>query len=187
MSSLLLPALGFIALSVASFAAPAPRRAEAEVDLAEGLSALDRGDAAAAIDWLVKAAELDPEKDTPRYRQGISLLRMGRMQEAAAEIEAGLATAQPVDDRGLWEGTVGLSAAADSNPHLISNNLSLPAPGPGDHVIRGEESDGLARVDLRLGIYPFHAQQGPNLGVTLETRRSFLFDFGYLDLGQARG
>ncbi|HEV7784215.1 MAG TPA: hypothetical protein VGQ28_02695, partial [Thermoanaerobaculia bacterium] len=160
---------------------------EAEVDLAEGLSALERGDAAAAIDWLVKAAELDPEKGTPHYRQGIALLRMGRMQEAAAEIEASLAAPQPVDDRGLLEGTVGLSAAEDSNPHLLSNNLSLPAPGSGGHVVRGEESDGLARVDLRLGIYPFHAKDGPNLGVTLETRRSFLFDFGYLDLGQARG
>jgi hypothetical protein len=187
LSSSLLPALGFIALSVASFAAPAPRRAEAEVDLAEGLDALDRGDAAEAIKWLEKAAELDPEKGTPRYRQGIALLRLGRVPEAAVEIEASLAAPHPVDDRGLWDGTVGLSAAADSNPHLISNSLSIPAPGPGDHVIRGEESDRLGRVDLRLGIYPFHAQEGPNLGVTLETRRSFLFDFGYLDLGQARG
>jgi len=186
-SSSFLLLLGFIALSVASFAAPVPRRAEAEVDLAEGLSALDRGDVAAAIDWLEKATELDPEKGTPRYRQGLALLRLGRVREAAAEIEASLAAPQAVDDRGLWEGTVGLSAAADSNPHLLSDTLSLPAPGPGGQVIRGAESDGLARVDLRLGIYPFHSREGPNLGVVLETRRSFLFNFGYLDLGQARG
>jgi hypothetical protein len=185
--SWLLFALGFATLASGSFAAPAPRRAEAEVDLAEGLSALDRGDAAAAIVWLEKAAEHDPEKATPRYRQGISLLRQGQLREAAVEIEASLATPQPVDDRGLWEGTVGLSAAEDSNPHLLSNKLSLPAPGPGGKVIRGEESDGLARADLRLGIYPFHAGERPNLGVTLETRRSFLFNFGDVDLGLARG
>src|SRR6478752_1377519 len=113
--SWLLFALGFATLASGSSAVPAPRRAEAEVDLAEGLSALDRGDAPAAIDWLEKAAELDPEKGTPRYRHGIALLRLGRTQEAAAEIEASLATPQPVDDRGLWEGTVGLSAAEDSN------------------------------------------------------------------------
>src|SRR6185312_16230384 len=187
--SWLLFALGFATLASGSFAAPAPRRAEAEVDLAEGLDALDRGDTLAAIDWLERAAKLDPGKGTPRYRQGIALLRLGRTREAAVEIEASLATPQPqpVDDRGLWEGTVGLSAAEDSNPHLLSNNLSLPAPGPGGKVIRGEESDALARADLRLGIYPFHAGEGQNLGVTLETRRSFLFNFGYLDLGQVRG
>jgi len=73
--SWLLILLGFTALSAASFAAPVPRLAYAEVDLAEGLSALDRGDAAKAIEWLEKAAELDPEKGTPRFRQGIALLR----------------------------------------------------------------------------------------------------------------
>ena len=185
--SWLLFALGFATLASGSSAVPAPRRAEVEVDLAEGLDALDRGDAPAAIDWLEKAAKLDPEMGTPRYRQGIALARLGQVREAAAEIEASLAAPQPVDDRGLWEGAVGLSAAEDSNPHLLSNNLSLPAPGAGGKVVRGEESDGLARADLRLGIYPFHARQGPNLGVTLETRRSFFFNFGYLDLGQARG
>ncbi len=178
--------LCFLALGLAGFAAPVPRRAEAEVDLAEGLKALQEGEATAALDWLSKAAALDPDA-VPR--RGLALLRQGRVSEAAAEIEASL-TASPrevVDDRGLWEGTVGLSAAADSNPNLLSNTLSVPAPGPGDPVVRGGDADGLGRVDLRLGIYPFHAGQGPDLGVTLETRRDLHVDFGYLDLGQARG
>jgi hypothetical protein len=179
--------LGLLALGIASFAAPVPRRAEAEVDLAEGLSALEAGDVTAAIDWLSKAAALDPDTGT---RQGLALLRQDRAREAAAEIEASLTASRPreaVDDRGLWEGTVGLSAAADTNPNLLSNDLSVPAPGPGDKVVRGGDSDGLGRVDLRLGIYPFHAWEQLNLGVTLETRRAFHVDFGYLDLGQARG
>lgn len=178
--------LGFLALGLASLAAPVPRRAEAEVDLAEGLIALQAGNVTAALDWLSQAATLDPDA-VPR--RGLALLRQGRASEAAAEIEASL-TASPrevVDDRGPWEGTVGLSAAADSNPNLLSTTLSVPAPGPGDPVVRGGDADGLGRVDLRLGIYPFHSGQGPDLGVTLETRRDLHFDFSYLDLGQARG
>jgi hypothetical protein len=185
--SLLFAVLGFMALAVASFAAPVPRRAEAEVDLAEGFNALEAGDVAAAIDWLSKAAKLDPNTGAQR---GLALLRQGRAREAAAEIEASLTGGSPlqtVDDRSLWEATVGLSAAADTNPNLLANDLSVPAPGPGDKVVRGGDSDGFGRAGLRLGIYPFHAREKPNLGVTLETGRAFHFDFGYLDFGQARG
>src|ERR1700680_2513215 len=185
--SLLFAALGFMACCIASLAAPVPRRAEAEVDLAEGLYALASGDVEAAIAWLSKAAALRPDA---RTRRGRALLRQGRTGEAAAEIEASLVarhSSKAVDDRGPWEGTVGLSAAADSNPNLLSNNLSVPVPGPGDKVVRGGDSDGLGSVDLRLALYPFHAREGPNLGVTLETGRAFHFDFRYLDLGQARG
>jgi hypothetical protein len=184
---LLFATLGFMACCIASLAAPLPWRAEAEVDLAEGLSALASGDVAAAISWLSKAAKLRPDEGT---RRGLELLRLGRTREAAAEIEASLVarhSSQAVDDRGPWEGTVGLSAAADSNPNLLSNNLSVPVPGPGDKVVRGGDADGLGGVDLRLALYPFHAREGPSLGVTLETGRAFHLDFRYLDLGEARG
>src|ERR1700680_4758448 len=64
--SLLFAALGFMACCIASLAAPVPRRAEAEVDLAEGLYALASGDVEAAIAWLSKAAELRPDEGTRR-------------------------------------------------------------------------------------------------------------------------
>jgi tetratricopeptide (TPR) repeat protein len=216
--------LGLATLPSGGWAASAPWRAKAEVDLAEGLSALDAGDNAAAVDWFGQAASLAPDEGSARYWRGIALLRLGRAREAAAEIEASLAAHNPpevdrervltdlaaarkaaegvpvtmelpegspaqqaVDDRGLWDGAVGLSAAADTNPNLLSNDLSVPAPGPGDPVVRGGDSDGLARVDLRLGIYPFHTRETPNLSAILEIRRAFHFDFGYLDLGLARG
>jgi hypothetical protein len=185
--SLVVATLGFVACCIASLAAPVPRLAEAEVDLAEGLDALESGDVAAAIAWLSKATELRPDEGT---RRALALLRLGRTREAAAEIEASLVARQSptvMDDRGPWEGTVGLSAAADTNPNLLSNNLSVPVPGPGDQVVRGGDADGLGHVDLRLALYPFHAREGPNLGVTLETGRAFHFNFRYLDLGQARG
>jgi hypothetical protein len=185
--SLLFAALGLSTCCIPSLAAPAPWRAEAEVDLAEGLSALASGDVAAAISWLSKAAALRPDEGT---RRGLELLRLGRTREAAAEIEASLVARhapEAVDDRGPWEGTVGLSAAADSNPNLLSNNLSVAVPGSGDKVVRGGDADGLGGVDLRLALYPFHAREGPSLGVTLETGRAFHLDFRYLDLGEARG
>src|ERR1700687_5402422 len=185
--SSLFAALGLIALRSAALAVRVPCRAEAEVDLAEGLDALATGDAAAAITWLSKAMELRPEAG---LRRGLDLLRQGRVAEAAAEIESGLAArrlAEAVDDRGLWEGTVGLAASADTNPNLLSRDLSVPAPGPGGKVVRGGDADGLGGLDLRLGIYPFHAREGPSLGLTLETGRAFHVDFGYLDLGQLRG
>src|SRR6202023_2632662 len=167
---LLFATLGFMACCIASLAAPLPRRAEAEVDLAEGLYELESGDVEAAITWLSKATELRPDEGT---RRGLALLRQGRTREAAAGVGASLVarhSSKAVDDRGPWEGTVGLSAAADSNPNLLSNNLSVPVPGPGDKVVRGGDADGLGGVDLRLWLYPFHPREGPSLGLTLETR-----------------
>jgi hypothetical protein len=104
--------------------------------------------------------------------------------EPAEPVSAG----RSIDDRGLWEGIAGLSLAADSNPNLLSKELVLPPPsGEKGGLIRGEESDTKARPALSLGIYPFHDRPGPNLGVSLETRRSFHQDFGFLDLGEAHG
>ena len=92
-----------------------------------------------------------------------------------------------IDDRGLWEGEAGLSAVADSNPNLLSETLSLPPPSGGTDLISGEEPDESATLGLRLGIYPWHAREGPNMGATLEIRQSLHRDFGFLDLGGARG
>ncbi len=159
--SLLFAVLGFTALAAASFAAPVPRRAEAEVDLAEGFNALEAGDVAAAIDWLSKAEQLDPRRG---HAAGVGPVAASRMREAAAEIEASLTGGRPlqaVDDRGLWEGTVGLSAAADTNPNLLSNDLSVPAPGPGDKVVQGGDSDGFGRATCGSGSIPSTPGRSP--------------------------
>lgn len=92
-----------------------------------------------------------------------------------------------IDDRGLWEGSLGLSAAADSNPNLFSEELSLPRPEAERKLVRGEEADEAGRLWARVGIYPFHGREGPSFGATLEGRRSFHQDFDFLDLGQVRG
>lgn len=92
-----------------------------------------------------------------------------------------------IDDRGLWEGAVGLSAGADSNPNLLARDLSLSEPGGKGDLIRGETGDGGGLAGLRLGIYPFHGREGPVVGVALDAGRSFHRDFGFLDLSQVRG
>lgn len=217
---------GLAPFARAEAGAPAVRHlAEAEVALAEGLAAFESGRNEEALSWLAESARLNPEEGEPHYWRGLALLRLGRLREAAGELEASLAarhppeverarvlsdleaarrasegqTAQveipepspsgrPIDDRGLWEGIAGLSLASDSNPNLLSQEIALPPPsGHKGGLIRGEESDTKARPAVSLGIYPFHDRPGPNLGVSLEVRRSFHQDFGFLDLGEAHG
>jgi hypothetical protein len=97
-------------------------------------------------------------------------------------------TPRAIDDRGLWEGAVGLSAGADSNPNLAAPELTFTPPGnPTGGLIQGDQGDGVGLVGLRLGVYPFHARPGPVLGMTLDAGQSFHRDFGFLDLGLLRG
>jgi hypothetical protein len=152
-----------------------------------GLALLRLGrasEAAAEIETSL-AARHPPEVDRQRVLADLE----------AARREGSSAVAPPewqparlaIDDRGLWEGEAGLTAAADSNPNLFSETLSLLPPGGTGGPIRGEEPDESALLGLRLGIYPWHAREGPNVGAALEVRRSFHRDFGFLDLGEARG
>jgi hypothetical protein len=149
---------------VSAGASSTRRLAESEVAFAEGLAALEAGRDQEAADWFAEAARLDPDADPERAL-----------------------ASRPVDDRGLWEGIAGLSLASDSNPNLLSNELILPRLGKQGVLVRGEERDAKARPAVSLGIYPFHARPGLNLGLSLGVRRSFHDDFGFLDLGEAHG
>jgi hypothetical protein len=113
--------------------------------------------------------------------------RASEGQAVAVEPPEWRPAGRPIDDRGFWEGIAGLSLASESNPNLLSNELILPRPGRQGVLIRGEERDVKARPAVSLGIYPFHARPGPNLGLSLGVRRSFHDDFGFLDLGEAHG
>lgn len=92
---------------------------------------------------------------------------------------------EAIDDRGLWEGSVGGATAADSNPNLLAEGLSLSAPGGA--LVEGSEADNASTLGAQLAVYPFHRREGPSLGVALEVSRSFHRDFDFLDLGWARG
>jgi hypothetical protein len=129
-----------------------------------------------------------PEVDRQRVLSDLEAARRtSEGQTVPVEMPVWRPTDRSIDDRGIWEGIAGLSLATDSNPNLLSRELILPPPGNSGTLIRGEESDGKVRPAVSLGIYPFHARPGPNLGVSLEMRRSFHQDFGFLDLGEARG
>src|SRR3954471_18622303 len=159
-----------------------------------GLALLRLGRAREAVTEIEAslAARQRPEVDRERVLADLAVARKSAEGEPKAlEPPEWRPSAGAIDDRGLWEGAVGLSAGADSNPNLASRDLSLPAPGSssGD-LIRGETGDGAGLAGLaglRLGIYPFHAREGPILGVSLDAGRSFQRDFGFLELGVVRG
>ena len=135
------------------------------------------------------AARRPPEVDRERVLTDLAAARKSAEGEPrAVEPPQWRPSAGAIDDRGLWEGAVGLSAGGDSNPNLLARDLSLPEPGrsAGD-LVRGETGDGGGLAGLRLGIYPFHGREGPVAGVALDAGRSFHRDFGFLDLSQVRG
>jgi hypothetical protein len=144
------------------------------------------GEAATEIEASL-AARQRPEVDRERVVADLAAARKAAEGvPRAVEPPEWRPNAGAIDDRGLWEGAVGLSAGADSNPNLLARDLSLTAPDTGD-LIRGEAGDGAGLAGLRLGIYPFHGREGPVLGLALDAGRSFHRDFGFLDLSQVRG
>ncbi len=156
-----------------------------------GLALLRLGrprEAAGELEASLKARH-PPEVDRARVLSDLEAARRASEGETVrVETPVPSPSSRPIDDRGLWEGIAGLSLAADSNPNLFSQELILPPPsGSKGGLIRGEESDTKVRPAVSLGIYPFHDRPGPNLGASLEVRRSFYQDFGFLDLGEAHG
>jgi hypothetical protein len=135
------------------------------------------------------AARHPPDVERGRLLADLEAARRAPAGEAVALEEPDeLPSSRPIDDRGAWEGVVGLGITADSNPNLLSAELIVPRPdGKPGGLIRGGEGDALAWPEMHLGLYPFHDRPGPSLGVTFEARRSFHQDFGFLDLGEAHG
>lgn len=154
-----------------------------------GLALLRLGRAREAAEEIAAslAARHPPEVKRERVLADLAVARQAAEGEPVEVEVPEWQSDRAIDDRGLWEGSVGLAAVADSNPNLFSEELGLPRPDSQGGLVRGEEADEAARLLARIGIYPFHAREGPSLGVTLEARRSFHQDFGFLDLGQVRG
>lgn len=159
--------------------------ARSQLALAEGLLAWHEERLSEAVEHFSKAVELNPGDETAHAWLDAARRRLAG--ETVAEPEPP-EPAQPIDDRGLWEGVVGAGITFDTNPNLFSDELILPPPGdPSGELIRGEESDGTLRLSAGVGLYPFHALSAPNLGIALQARRSFQNDFDFLDLTEARG
>jgi tetratricopeptide (TPR) repeat protein len=135
------------------------------------------------------AARRPPEVDRERILADLAAAR-----SAAAEPRGGAPLPEwrfdrlALDDRGAWEGILGLALAADSNPNLLAASLDLPTPeGKPAALVRGAQRDNLADLGLRLAWFPRHDRTGWDPAVSVEGGQSVHHDFGYLDLGQVHG
>lgn len=168
-----------------------------------GAAELAAGDPRGAVATLDEALRAKPDDPLLLYRHGQALERLGRAREA----EAALARARGLDpgvearsrtvvvpglagevvvvaDPPRWDLRLGLAAAADSNPNLLSDDLVLLDPGGG---LLGDDEDQVAHLDLRFAAHAFSPSGRRTLAFTAEGRQSLHQDFDFLDLSRARG
>ena len=79
-------------------------------------------------------------------------------------------------------GVVSLTAAHDSNPNLLSEEILLPTPSSDTELVDGTRSDSVANTDLRVSFRPVLPASGWRLAVDLRGRGSFHQEFDYLDV-----
>jgi hypothetical protein len=84
-----------------------------------------------------------------------------------------------------WEGTVSLTSGYDSNPNLLSEDLLLPVPQPGDGLVSGDTSDSVSGAELEVTYRPAWSPGGWSLGIDLRGGGSLHQDLDYLNLGRA--
>jgi hypothetical protein len=163
--------------------------AEGGARYVRGLALLRLGRAREAAEEIAASLKVrhPPEVDRERVLADLDAARKAAEgSPAAVEPPEWRPASRAIDDRGLWEGTGGLSLGLDSNPNLLSEDLGLQSPAGA--VIRGEEGDEAAVLSARFRVYPFHAREARvSAGVTLEAGQSLHQDFDTLDLGLARG
>jgi tetratricopeptide (TPR) repeat protein len=179
-----------------------PRRALADL----GAAQLAAGDTQAAAETLAKTLAGKSDDAASLYRYGEALRLLGRREEGDAAVARAVRLAPalasgpipfvppepwgelpPIDRRPLWDGRLGIALAGDSNPHLLSEDLLLPIPGPlPQKLVNGTKSDGVSELDLQLGFHPLYRREGWSVGASLNAGQSFHREFDYLDLGRAR-
>ena len=174
-------------------AEPAGSLAAAEVALTEGIKAFNHERYEEAAQKFQESLD-HVDRASARHWLGLALLRLGREQEARtylseAELtslrngEAPRESLPPVDQRPLWQSRITLASGFDSNPSLLSEELSLP-PAPGETPISGKDSDAVAGLDLRAAYHPLYRPDGWSAQVNLAGRQSFYRDLDFLDLGE---
>ncbi len=144
--------------------------ARARCRYANALARLDRHPEAAAVRR--QANELDPD------------LNCQQVPIVAPPWDRELPVAGKPRRRERWQGRVGLGAVSDSNPGLLSEELSFNVPDAG--VISGSEADAASVLDLRLSAWPFSNRNGWSMGAALDGRQTSYQEFDFLDLGELR-
>jgi hypothetical protein len=121
-----------------------------------------------------------------------NLFSLGR---SAAEVAVVASSRQPapeeeryVDRVKLWSGRIVLGALGDSNPALLSEEISLSIP-ESRKALHGGDADSAETTELGLALYPFARgdQERPwHLGLSLDARQSLYDQVDYFDAGEMR-
>lgn len=93
-----------------------------------------------------------------------------------------------VDQVKLWSGRIALGALADSNPTLLSEEISLAIP-ESRKTLEGGESDSAATTEVGLAIYPFardEQERAWHLALALDARQSLYERIDFFDVGEMR-
>lgn len=155
---------------------------------------LGRGETSAALAAIEEGlAARRPSRRDPRRAlaaRAAAQLAAGDAAAAGASLEEALAVADDVAAAGRrppWEGSLAATVGADSNPHLLSEELALPLPGgPPRRLVRGEEGDSVSGLRAVLAWHPVERPKGWNVGLSLDAGQTVHGDFSELDLGRAR-
>ena len=196
-----------IAASLKADPPPPVERSRILVDL--GAAHLAAGNAQAAVDTLEEALrELEsdaPVRPVALHHYATALAAVGRQADSDAAREQALALNSKLDPDDLpittprvskeagsgegkrWFGSLSLAAEHDSNPNLLSEDLLLPLPAPGDEAVSGNSSDSALETDLQVSYGPARFAGGWSLWFDLRGGGSFHHELDYLDVGRARG
>jgi hypothetical protein len=158
-----------------------------------GLSLLRTGEAEEAAKEIAAGLEADPPLPVDRNRiladlQAAQLAAAGHAPDSE-DLPAGLPEVPAKASRGKgrgWSGSVSLAAERDSNPNLLSDDLTLPVV-PGGQVVSGRNSDIAALADIQARHRPIRLPGGWDLGIGLMAGGSLHRELDYLDLARAGG
>jgi hypothetical protein len=152
-----------------------------------GLSLLATGESEEAAKEIAASLEADPPPPVDRNRI-LADLRAAQLGVENPPIEMPEVSASAVRKRKpRWSGFASLSAEQDSNPNLLSEDLTLPVFPGSRQVVSGRSTDTAALADVQIRHRPIRLPGGWSLGIDLTAGGSFHRDLDYLDLARAGG
>jgi tetratricopeptide (TPR) repeat protein len=167
-----------------------------------GAAQLAVGRAEIAADMLAQALAAGAKDAATLYRCAEALALMGRVGEAeearararqlAPDLDPDLASlpVSPPELEGVpgsggapsrWSTRAAVTAGADSNPHLLDDELAVLTPT--GEVVRGAQRDAVAALALDAGYRVPLGNGDWRAGAMLSAGRSLHRDFGELDVG----
>lgn len=151
-----------------------------------GLSLLAIGEAEEAAKEIAASLEADPPPPVDRNRI-LADLRAAQLGTENPPIELPEVSAPAARKRKpRWSGSVSLSAERDSNPNLLSEDLTLPVFPGSALTVSGRTGDMAALAGVQIRHRPIRLG-GWDAGIDLTAGGSFHQDLDYLDLARAGG